>query len=585
MAVCIHSFRFLLQSSCLLSKNTERKKREEKFFPARIEALLRSFPGQTNLKEQFSLASFDGHDLCLTCLGCDHAEAGLVDVSCAHCECMTIAMLRSRLSYMRGHTVISAGPSSTRSENASAARVRDQGDLRVTVRDVPPGKTPRKSRPSKRVPVELPKHDTCSSRGGPSISFGAPEEDMMSIAASEKDAPPAEADDSAGQSSTVGAALSEIDTKLAAMLLRVAKSIELEVPKAPSPERSRLDDWFLGAKGDFPPRPAPVPFFPEVHEELTKTWGAPFMACSHQGSSLLTTLDGGAARGYVDVPQVERAVAVHLCPQNAATWRNRPRLPSKACKRSSALAVKAYGAAGQAASALHAMAILQVYQAKALKQLHESSSDSGVISRSSASSPVPERRPASSASGSEPQFANAGSRAAVKCHPPDPASTSTGGLVSAPQPVSLADPDGTTRMVDRTRGFRCSEQLFVCFGEQQKGNAVSKQRLAHWVVDAITLAYESQGEPCPLRVRAHSTRSVASSYALAHGTSLADICRAAGWATPNTFTRFYNLRVEPVSSRVGSVSACCAIPYGSVHLFLNCSFFLNSGSSVPRSPD
>ncbi|KAL0194522.1 hypothetical protein M9458_008094, partial [Cirrhinus mrigala] len=104
--------------------------------------------------------------------------------------------------------------------------------------------------------------------------------------------------------------------------------------------------------------------------------------------------------------------------------------------------------------------------------------------------------------------------------------------------------------VDRTRSFRRSEQLFVCFGGQQKGNAVSKQRLAHWVVDAISLAYESQGEPCPLGVRAHSTRSVASSYALAHGASLADICRAAGWATPNTFARFYNLRVEPVSSRV-----------------------------------
>ncbi|KAI2661294.1 putative aspartoacylase [Labeo rohita] len=104
--------------------------------------------------------------------------------------------------------------------------------------------------------------------------------------------------------------------------------------------------------------------------------------------------------------------------------------------------------------------------------------------------------------------------------------------------------------VDRTRSFRRSEQLFVCFGGQQKGNAVSKQRLAHWVVDAISLAYESQGEPCPLGVRAHSTRNVASSYALAHGASLADICRAAGWATPNTFARFYNLRVEPVSSRV-----------------------------------
>ncbi|KAI2660289.1 ATP synthase subunit alpha [Labeo rohita] len=104
--------------------------------------------------------------------------------------------------------------------------------------------------------------------------------------------------------------------------------------------------------------------------------------------------------------------------------------------------------------------------------------------------------------------------------------------------------------VDRTQHFRRTEQLFVCFGGQQKGNAVSKQRLAHWVVNAISLSYQNQGEPCPLGVRAHSTRSAASSYALAHGASLADICRAAGWATPNTFARFYNLCLEAVSSRV-----------------------------------
>ncbi len=103
---------------------------------------------------------------------------------------------------------------------------------------------------------------------------------------------------------------------------------------------------------------------------------------------------------------------------------------------------------------------------------------------------------------------------------------------------------------DRTQSFRTSEQLFVCYGGQQKGKTVSKQRMAHWIVDAITLAYEAQGVPCPLRLRAHSTRGVASSWALARGASLADICRAAGWATPNTFARFYSLRVEPVSSCV-----------------------------------
>ncbi len=42
-------------------------------------------------------------------------------------------------------------------------------------------------------------------------------------------------------------------------------------------------------------------------------------------------------------------------------------------------AAKAYSAAGQAASALHAMAILQVHQAKALKQVHEGSTDPGLM--------------------------------------------------------------------------------------------------------------------------------------------------------------------------------------------------------------
>ncbi len=81
--------------------------------------------------------------------------------------------------------------------------------------------------------------------------------------------------------------------------------------------------------------------------------------------------------------------------------------------------------------------------------------------------------------------------------------------------------------VDRTQSFRTSDQLFVCHGGRQKGNAISKQRMAHWIVDAITLAYQAQGVPCPFSLRAHSTRSVASSWTLARGTSLTDICRAA----------------------------------------------------------
>ncbi len=105
--------------------------------------------------------------------------------------------------------------------------------------------------------------------------------------------------------------------------------------------------------------------------KCTRSWwscGRPLFTArsGSSASSILATLDGGAARGYVDIPQVESAVAVHLCLQNATTWRNCLRLPSKACKLTAALAAKAYSAAGQAASALHAKAILRAHQAKAL---------------------------------------------------------------------------------------------------------------------------------------------------------------------------------------------------------------------------
>ncbi len=98
-------------------------------------------------------------------------------------------------------------------------------------------------------------------------------------------------------------------------------------------------------------------------------------------------------------------------------------------------------------------------------------------------------------------------------------------LEEADPALALLCPVRALRLyTDRTQSLRTSDQLFVCYGGQQKGKAVSKQRMAHWIVDAITLAYQAQGVPCPLRLRAHSTRGVASSWALARGASLTDIC-------------------------------------------------------------
>ncbi len=289
---------------------------------------------------------------------------------------MSMISLRSRLSFMKG-LAPSAATRAGLSGSSRGSPADDLGDLRVTVRATPP-RTSYSSR--SEHPVRFPGDFAGPSHGAPSISFGAPSVDRMSIAASGDGFTSSEDEGAVGLPPSGVVATAAPDPELTAMLSRAAVSIGLEVNRPPSPEPSRLNDWFLGVGRGSQPRSTPVPFFPEVHEELTKSWMAPFTARSRSSaSSILSTLDGGVARGYAGIPQVERSIAVHLCPRNAATWRNRPRLPSKACKLTAALAAKAYSAAGQAASALHAMAILQVYQAKALKQVHEGSTDPGLM--------------------------------------------------------------------------------------------------------------------------------------------------------------------------------------------------------------
>ncbi len=81
-------------------------------------------------------------------------------------------------------------------------------------------------------------------------------------------------------------------------------------------------------------------------------------------------------------------------------------------------------------------------------------------------------------------------------------------------------------------------------GPPKRGLPASKQTLSRWIVDAITIAYESSGLPSPLGVKAHSTRSMVASKAFMAGVPMQDICNAAGWSTPLTFVRFYGLDIQ-----------------------------------------
>ncbi len=278
------------------------------------------------------LSADDGHDRCLQCLGRRHAEAAFVDDSCVCCGRMSMISLRSRLSFMKG-LAPSVATHADLSGSSRGSPADALGDLRVTVRASPPGTPPRTSYSSRSEhPVRFPGDFAGLSHGAPSISFGAPSVDRMSIAASGDGFTSSEDEGAVGLPPSGVVATAAPDPELTAMLARAAVSIGLEVNRPPSPEPSRLDDWFLGAGRGLKPRPAPVPFFPEVHEELTSSWMAPFTARSRSSaSSVLTTLDGGVARGDAGIPverrwERSRCTCAHETPPLGGTVRvSRPR--------------------------------------------------------------------------------------------------------------------------------------------------------------------------------------------------------------------------------------------------------------------
>ncbi|KAK0139792.1 hypothetical protein N1851_023293 [Merluccius polli] len=98
--------------------------------------------------------------------------------------------------------------------------------------------------------------------------------------------------------------------------------------------------------------------------------------------------------------------------------------------------------------------------------------------------------------------------------------------------------------IEMTAGFRQSDLLFVCHTGRRRGHALSKQRLSNWNVETICYAYTSSGHPVPPRIRGHSTRGVATSWAALRGVPLSGICAATSWVSSCTYARFYRLNLR-----------------------------------------
>ncbi len=170
------------------------------------------------------------------------------------------------------------------------------------------------------------------------VSFGQEEgDDAMSISASEKE-------DWAGSEPhhLDSSEPSDLQEELMRVLSKAVQELGLTWSPPEEPVRSKLDSWYFRSTRKADSR-ASVPFIPDVHEQLVKTWSAPQSARVHSNTqTIFSHVDGAEAHGYVRSPPVEETVAAHLCPAAAKTLGSDISLPSKPCRTTAHLANKAY---------------------------------------------------------------------------------------------------------------------------------------------------------------------------------------------------------------------------------------------------
>ncbi len=188
------------------------------------------------------------------------------------------------------------------------------------------------------------------------VSFGL-DYILLTAASDSEDFGPVLADalPPSGQEARPSAANSE----LVDVLSRATEKLSLDWPDEPrESQASKLDERFLSGPNSRPER-RKLPFFSDLHQEISRSWKQPFSSrLTNAAAADFTNLVGSVEQGYTAILVVEDTLASHLSPSLAPSWKSRPLLPTKPCRTTSALIGKSYIAAGQAGIALHTMAIL-----------------------------------------------------------------------------------------------------------------------------------------------------------------------------------------------------------------------------------
>ncbi len=299
----------------------------------------------------------DTHNLCVFCLGEEHARDVLEGAICVHCECFSMRKLRSRLSLFsrkEGQPSASRGSGPTVAE--ARRRMSSWGSQAELADELERGLS--FSRSSAANEGELLDDDAISltssdPAAGALLGYAQEEQEMSE--GEEAEAEPAQSSCPAYDE------LLEVMERATARLDLPWKRAKMVAP------RGRLDERYLS--GHSPPPQVSLPFLPDLHTEVEREWKKPFSARIYKFQhTSYANVEGMRENGYERMPPVEETLASYLSVGETSSLKA-PSLPSKPLQETSRLNGKAYAAAGQAVASLHTMAVLQAYQADLLKDL------------------------------------------------------------------------------------------------------------------------------------------------------------------------------------------------------------------------
>ncbi|XP_073772762.1 uncharacterized protein [Danio rerio] len=300
----------------------------------------------------------DSHDLCLECLGEEHALAAFENADCGHCDALSRKVLRSRREFFNKAPMAHAPRGSAHARAEAERRLRSWGSQLDLADEMETDSVLSLSGSVRSNPPSV------ASEARSAVS-SAPRGRAASSVSEETEAPQQQMQRGSGNLPPQSVEYEE----LVEVISHAADRFEV-IDWQPAREQQQLRLTGMLDERELPSRVDPplrhLPFCPELHDAVSKSWKNPYSArLMTPKTAIYSAVRGLGEKACTVMPMIEEDLARRRPDLKSARV---PPLSSRPLRVTSGLVGKAYMTAGQSVGCLHTMSVLQAYKADLIKE-------------------------------------------------------------------------------------------------------------------------------------------------------------------------------------------------------------------------